>query len=542
MSTEPSFDSYKWIDPTTSPAFLAVTAELSAMFEAQPDFRSSMLGLEATPASGASPTLAFDLSPSNEGLSDTVMQADVIMFKGRFDEDRGRFTARYTGLDTVGSLESAIQINGFMEGDTPVMTGVKSETYDRGLFPVPQTRRFVVYEADVEDGRVLNESTTIDPTTQGEIRVGMAKGRIYDLDSDGGLPLDVSRMDPSELAELRTAMNESDSGIVVVEAKLARTPYASSSLESFSIVDADLDYDRDSHLNRHLRSITETDPEEFQGKLRHVLADRDALKLFDAIGALPGSPPFLVSFEAKDLSIMDMGTLASIDLRLSTPEGAEEDVRPKSATVMYDVMPGQDPILSGVVVKADRFSEVGGVMVATHEITSSSKAGGKPVVHEDRVKGEVGLSAVGGRLYAFREETFRDGPIPKTGVLVSEVVDGLDGASLRDLLRTVTGKDEVHEWRASVMGEVGVGPVRVGGIDPSDAGLYDTFNAGRLDRIDSYVDEFRKAQGHDAGLMGQASRVVRSSSTPSEAKGPESAREAGLLDRMRSLLGGKAGR
>lgn len=542
MSSETSFDSNERFDPTTSPAVLALSQDLSTMFAAQPDFRARMLGLDAMPVPTAFPVVAFDLSSPTQELSDEVMRADVIMFPASFDEDRGRFTARYKGLDTVGTLESAIEVRGFMDGDAPVMVDVRSGTYDRDPGILPGRPRFVVYEADVEDGVILNERTSFDPTVSDTIRLGMAKGELYDLDSDGRLPLDVSRIDPSELAELRSSMHESDSGIVVVDVKLGSTPYASSSLESFSVVDPDLDYDRHSHVHEHLRMIRSEEPEDFAGVLHGTFAGRDATRLFETIGALPGSPPFTVSSDPEDRSVMDLGTFATVDLGLSMPEGADEDVRPKSATATYYLMPGQDPVLSGIVVKADRFTEVDGAMVATHEVTSTSKVGEKPVVSEERVKGEVGLSAVGGRLYAFREETFRDGPIPETGVLVSEVVDGLDGTSLRDLLRTVTGKDEVHEWKASVIGDVGGGPVRVGGIDASESGIYDTFDGGRLERIDTYVADFRKSEGHDAGLMGQASRVVRSSPSPREAKGPESSRETGLLDRMKSLLGSRSGR
>lgn len=528
---------------SSDPYSASITAQFASMLGSQPDFLAGVLG--GIPL-GDGPPPVVEVGDFADGMSaDVSMDGDVVsVLPVSYEEDRGAFVASYTVIGPVQTAMSEVQVKGFLIADEAIVEQVSSRT-DETVSMSPGGIDVTMYEASVVDGVASETSMVRNPTTSVEMEVGMAAGRMYDFSVSPSQPLDTSALDRARLIDLRHAIKENAVGLVELKADVGPSVGFGSRLIDHVVSDADLD-DRDSLAAVRMSAMRSEAGSDFKADLVKSF-ERDHVQLLDkAMDGLVGEGGSMVRpvpSLADWTEAVDRGAYAIVQMKVGEEDRSEGLVRANSVVARFDVLPGEDPLLVSVEVKAERLAEIDGKMVKSHDVTSTAFLGGMVEVEDSRPRQMAALSAQGGRLYAIVDD-WHDSEVPFAKV--SEVRDGLDGVGLKDLMKTVTAAGGVHDWHIPVVGEVGREPVAVGGVDPKQVDDHSRVTHARLAFLDAAVGEFRRENGHHKGLLSQAGGVRRDVGAPSGAtlatKGPEKAEAPGLMDRMRSLVGGREDR
>jgi hypothetical protein len=535
---------------------VAVGGELVKALRDQPDFLANVLGADTPYDFGLIPTVG-DVDYATSGMpAPSASEADIYIVPKDYVEERGRFTAGYLALEANNDVESEIQVKGFLSPEGPVIRSVVSDTFDRAEHPSPDSRRHVRYAAEFADGVVFDHQLSVNPEQSYDMYVGMASGRLYDLETEK--PLDVSLVSRDTLDAVRMALGDSDSGIVTVRADLIHNPSQEASrdpVRRMEVLDANPDESTIELEWRSLMAIREVVREDFRTGIEKSFlvsgVDMMNSSLNEVVDYAPARHVDRL-MPGAGAQIEDNGTYAKLNTVIPPLEAGTGEVRPTSAYAIVDIHLGLDPVVSAAVVKADRITTVGLAESKTHDVVSRTAKGEATHVAEDRVETSVSLLAQGGRLYAAVDDYYSDdgwkrvGGLETPNVHVSEVTSGLDGASLKDVLRGVTSVSDVHDWDVPVVGTVGSGDVSIGVVKPERAHDHNIVSHRRLSFLDAAVSDFRKENGHDRGLLAQAGGVKRDTSAPLGAtfatKGPEKDEAPGLMQRMRSLIGGREDR
>lgn len=529
----------------------AVGGELVKALRGQSEFLANVRGADVPYPAGTAPTVG-DVDYSTSGMPiPSASDADIYIIPKDYVEERGRFTAGYLALEARTDSESEIQVKGFLSPEGPVIRSVVSDTFDRAADPSPDFRRHVRYAAELVDGAVVDHQVSVNPEQSYPINVGMAAGRLYDLETEK--PLDVSRVPRETLDAVRTALGDSDNGIVTVKADLIFNPSLEASrdpVRSMEILDANPEDYMVEGQWRALMQIRNAVREDFRNDIEKSFltsgVDMMNSSLNEVVDYAPAGHVARL-MPGAGAEIEDNGIYAKLNTVIPPSEAGTGEVRPTSAFVLVDLHPGLDPVVSVAVVKADRITTVGLEESKTHDVVSRTAKGEATQVAEYRPETTVALLAQGGRLYAAVDDwDSRMEGYEAPDVKVSEVTSGLDGVTLKDVLRGVTSVAEVHDWDVPVVGAVGGGDVSIGAVKPVRAHDHNVVSHRRLDFLDDAVSEFRREHGHDRGLLAQAGGVKRDVGAPLGAtfatKGPEASDTPGIMDRMKSMFGGRDGR
>jgi hypothetical protein len=446
----------------------------------------------------------------------------------------------------MGTVESEVKVEGFLVGDEAKIAKVASDTYDRGGDGTPEAPFHVRYEADVENGAVKDARRLVDPFRLQIMNVGLAGGRLYDLDVER--PLDVTGMPREQVEDLVKDLALSSDGIVAVEGRMFDAPGGGERVGSVEIVDHSPE---DSMIEGQWRAMVEIRSEshpEFEESVRDAFLfkgiDRFE-KLSEALfekAARETRVEILPPSELGELKVVDRGGFAELSYEMSKDLVGESEIVPVSFEAAYAISPGAEPRLLTMAMAADRFAEIDGSRTRTTRLHAEMGADGVVDIHEKWPRQSVGLSAQGGRLYAVVDD-YRGPHVADAAVYkVSEVVGGVAGEDLAKSLREVTAQEGVHLWPAAMIGEVGAGPVRVGLLDHSHVGDHSRIRPDHLNGLDRAVAAFRKEEGHVSPILSQAQGIAPGSSERVASVGPETRDGPGLMDRMKKLVGGLGGR
>jgi hypothetical protein len=527
-------------------ASLSVGEDLVRMMRADGHLQAGVLGGDRLLTPGSSPTIAIDPTPPGIEMPTSVPIADVVLIPRGFEEDRGRFSASYLALDVMGTVESEVKVEGFLLGDEAKIAKVASDTYDRAGDGSEESPFHVRYEADVENGAVKDARRLVDPFRIQIMNVGLAGGRLYDLDVER--PLDVSGMPREKIDGIVGALVASDDGIVTVEGRMYDAPGGGERVGSADIVDPSPE---DAMIEGQWRAAmqirSETDPD-FEQSVRDAFLFKGIdgyVALSEALfeeAAGESQVRILPPSSLEELKVVDRGHLAELSYEMSRDLVGEAEIVPVSFEAAYAISPGVEPKLSSMSMAADRFAEIDGVRSRSTRLHAEMSVDGVIDIDERWPRQSVSLSAQGGRLYAvvddYRGPHAADAAVYK----VSEVVDGLAGGDLAKSLREVTAQEGVHLWPAAMIGEVGDGPVRVGLLDQSQVGDHSRIRPDHLKGLDRAVAAFRKDEGHVSSILSQAQGIAPGSSEKVASVGPETREGPGLVDRMKRLVGGLGGR